>query len=253
MRPFPPGCAAFAVAVAGLAVAAATAVAALAPSGVAAFPLAGCQLSVTSLDAEGRIIDMADGSGDAGSQQDPLRVTWDGIVAWQGGTGAQAIRDTSWHVDMFGLPTPLRGGDANPEGDRTGSDSLLVGEAMPFRFTGLYHVSGRLEGNGGSCSGSGWILLLGDPATTLPFSIGLGLILVGAVLLAVGARGSWWSALAGGLLLGIGTCVTLVIFAILPFGAATPLVALVAGLAAGLLAGWYGRGQARRAQPASAA
>ena len=37
-------------------------------------------------------------------------------------------------------------------------------------------------------------MVLGDPASTLPFAIGLGLVLIGAVLLAVGVRGSWWAA-----------------------------------------------------------
>jgi hypothetical protein len=235
MRPVPRRPAARAAAAAGLLVALAM------PAGAAAFPLDGCRLSISSLDGAGRLIDTAEGPGDAGTRQDPLRLTWDGTVSWSGGTGSQVIRGTSWHVDLFGLPTPLRGGDPNDVGDRSGSDSVRVSEAIPFRLAGLYFVSGRLTGDGGSCPGSGWILLLGEPLSTIPCSVGLALLLLGAVLLAVGARGAWPPAIVGGVLLGIGGAMLLVSFAVLPLGEWTPPGVIGLGLLAGLLAGWLGR------------
>jgi hypothetical protein len=210
------------------------------PSEARAFTLDGCRLTLVSLDAGGREIGRADGTSDTGTQAQPLRVAWDGTVVWDGSADAQTARTTSWQVLVFGLPTPLRGGDPDHPGDPRGSGSIRVADAAPFRMSGLVHVSGRLEGEGGACTGSGWVMVLGDAASTVPFSVGLALLLLGLVLVAVGARGGWWAALAGGLLLGLGMAMLLVTFALMPLGAATPGVAIAAGLLVGALAGAYG-------------
>lgn len=221
------------------------------PQAGLAFPLSGCTLQLTSLDVDGAPVDNAD-SGEVGaSQEAPLQVQWNGTVSWSGDSGAQAIRSTSWHVEVFGLPTPLRGGDPNEDGDSSGEDSIRVSEAVPFRFTGLFHVSGQLSGEGGTCAGDGWVRVVGDPMSTLPFLVALALVLVGVVLLAVGVRGRWLPALAGGLLLGLGSVVLLVIYAVMPLGAATPPVITVLGLLIGLGAGGFGRLQLRRAERGS--
>jgi hypothetical protein len=204
-------------------------------------------MTVSSQDADGAPLDSAlSGETDA-RQATPLLVSWDGTINWSGDTGAQVIRATSWHVEVFGLPTPMRGGDANDEGDATGEDSTRVSAAVPFRFTGLFYVTGRLSGEGGACSGSGWVRVLGDPMTTLPFLVALAMLLVGVVLLAVGIRGRWLPAAAGGVLLGLGSTVMLVIYAVLPLGEATPIVITVLGVLTGVAAGWFGRMQLRRA------
>jgi hypothetical protein len=218
------------------------------PPATLAFPLSGCTLTITSLDADGTAVDSAQGGGPDASMTAPLEVHWDGTIGWSGGTDAQVIRATSWHVDVFGLPTPLRGGEANEDGDTTGEDSIRIGEAVPFRYTGLFHVSGLLSGDGGSCSGEGWVRVVGNPMSTLPFLVALALLLVGVVLLAVGARGRWLPALAGGLLLGLGSMVLLVIYAVLPLAAATPPVVTLLGLLTGAGAGWLGRVQMGRAE-----
>jgi hypothetical protein len=217
------------------------------PTGLA-FPLAGCTQAITSLDADGAAVDSAAGGGPDASQEAPLQVHWDGTIIWSGTTGSQAIAGRSWHVDVFGLPTPLRGNDANEDGDTSGEDSVRISEAVPFRFTGLFHVSGQLKGDGGGCTGDGWVRVVGDPMSTLPFLVALALVLVGVVLLAVGARGRWLPALAGGLLLGLGSTVLLVIYAVLPLGAATPPVVTLLGLLTGACAGWLGRVQVGRAE-----
>jgi hypothetical protein len=203
---------------------------------------------VTSQDENGAPLDSAVSGGTDARQATPLLASWDGTISWSGDTSGQVIRATSWHVDVFGLPTPLRGGDANDEGDTSGDDSTRVNEAVPFRFTGLFYVTGQLDGEGGTCSGAGWVRVLGDPMSTLPFLVAFAMLLVGAVLLAVGARGRWLPAAAGGLLLGLGTMVMLVIYAVLPLGEATPIVMVVLGLATGTAAGGFGRMQLRRTQ-----
>jgi hypothetical protein len=215
------------------------------PAGLA-FPLPGCTLAISSLDADGVAMDSANGGGSDASRQSPLRVHWNGTIIWSGATGDQAIRGTSWHVEVFGLPTPLRGGDQNEDGDSSGEGTIRISEAVPFRFTGLFHVSGQLRGEGGTCTGDGWVRVVGDPMSTVPFLVALALVLVGVVLLAVGARGRWLPAVGGGLLLGLGGTVHLVIYGVLPFGAATPPIVTVLGLLIGVGAGWFGRLQVRR-------
>jgi hypothetical protein len=217
------------------------------PSPGRAFSLSACTLQLTSLDANGAIVDSAQSGGSDASQQAPLQVQWDGTVAWRGATGARPVRDTSWSVEVFGLPTSLRGGDQNSTGDTSGDGSVRISQAVPFRFTGLFHVSGQLSREGGACSGSGWVRVIGDPMSTLPFLVALALLLVGVVLLAVGARGHWVAALAGGLLLGVGSVVLMVTYAIVPFGAATPPLISVVGVVAGAGAGWLGHRPLRRA------
>jgi hypothetical protein len=141
----------------------------------------------------------------------------------------------------------LRGGDQNSAGDSSGDGSVRISQAVPFRFTGLFHVSGQLRGDGGACGGEGWVRVIGDPMSTLPFLVALALLLMGVVLLAVGARGHWLAALAGGLLLGVGSVLLMVIYAVLPFGAETPPLITLLGLLAGAGAGWLGHRQLRRA------
>ena len=214
------------------------------PPVAAAFALSGCQMTLTSFDADGNEIDSAVGGSADATQQDPLRVSWDGTVRWTRDTAAG--QGGSWQIDVFGLPTPLRGTDGSAT-----SDSVRVSETLPFRFTGLLFVSGRLSGPDVSCVGSGWLRVMGESVSTLPLTVSLGMLLVGLVLLAVGARGRWLPAIIGGLLLGGGSAIAMVTCAFLPLAEATPLAVIALGVVIGLAAGWYGRRQLQRATPAS--
>jgi hypothetical protein len=81
---------------------------------------------------------------------------------------------------------------------------------------------------------------------TIPFLVALGLALLGAVLLAVGARGPWLAALGGGAMLGVAGAILLLGGRMLPLGSQTPLVVVLLGLGVGLsvgLAGWWRRRQ----------
>lgn len=221
------------------------------PMSTAAFALSGCQLTLTSFDAIGTEVDTAVGGSPDATQHDPLRVTWGGTVRWTRDGSAGATAGGSWHVDVFGLPTMLRGAEGAAE-----SDLVQVGEGMPFRFTGLFYVSGRLTGPDLTCSGSGWVRVMGDPLSTLPFTMGLSLLLIGLVLLAVGARGRWLPAVLGGALVGTGAAILTVIYATLPVGEATPAALIASGVVVGVAAGWYGsrlraESPPRRTSPAS--
>jgi hypothetical protein len=80
----------------------------------------------------------------------------------------------------------------------------------------------------------------GDPLAEVPFWSGLAFVLVGLVLIALGSRGLWLAAVAGGLMLGAGAAMVLGGLAIAPLGDATMLGSVAAGLAVGIVAGWIG-------------
>jgi hypothetical protein len=209
------------------------------PASVGAFPLTTCTLSVTSTDASGKTIATATSGGNDSTETNPLLVDWDGTVSWHGTSGDNAIKNNSWHVDVFMIPTPLRGGDANDKANKVGEGTTSVRADAPFQFTGLYYVSGEFKGDGGSCVGSGWFKLTGNPVSTIPFWIAVVIALLGLILLALGLRGAWGWAVLGGLLTGLGLAAVLAMLAVLPIGAWTPLAALglfvVVGLAIALL------------------
>jgi hypothetical protein len=220
------------------------------PVSTAAFPLSGCQLTLSSFDADGTEIDTAIGGSPDATQHDPLRVSWGGTLRWTREGSPGSTGNGSWYVDVFGLPTMLRGADSAESG------VVEIGDGIPFRFSGLFYVSGRLSGPDLSCSGHGWVRVMGDPLSTLPFTMGLSLLLVGLVLLAVGARGRWLLAVLGGALVGMGLAILTVIYTTLPIGEATPALLIASGIVVGVVAGWYGSRQRtdrpqRGASPAS--
>lgn len=207
---------------------------------VAAFPLTNCTLKLESLTSDGGALDTAQGGAPDATQADPFIVDWDGTVAYEGASDV-AMENNSWAVAVFGIPTPLQGGDDNPEDTRTGSGTVGVSANAPFRFTGLYFVSGSLTGSGGTCAGSGWLKLAGDPVGTLPFWAGVGLLAVGLGLLVRGARGHVISGVVGGLLAGLGAVDMLVIFSTLPLGSPTVPLVLALGLIVGIVVAIVGR------------
>lgn len=206
----------------------------LLPGAAAAFPLSTCTLDATSTAADGSALDTAVGDSEDSTQADPFIVDWDGSVGWEGTTSGVAMKDNQYHVELFGFPTPIRGGSANGGDDRDASGSVGVKANAPFRFTGLYFVSGSITGNGGTCEGSGWVKLTGDPIGTVPFFVGIGLLAVGLLLLGWGL-GHPVAAVIGGLIGGLGAAILLVIYSTLPFGSLTPVAVIVGGLIVGLL------------------
>lgn len=164
----------------------------LSVSPVAAFDLnGGCTVTLTSIDANGETIDTASGPGSGGTADDPLLIDWDGVVSWESDAGSQVFLNHEWQTFVFNVPTPVRGGDPNEGEGTTGSGTAAVGENAPFRITGLYHVSGEINGDEGAhCDGSGYFKLTGDPLGTIPFFLGAILVFAGGVLVAT-ARPDW--------------------------------------------------------------
>lgn len=207
----------------------------LLPASASAFPLSNCTLDLTSLDANGANLDTATAGADDATQSDPFMVDWDGSVAWTGTMGSLVIKDHTWGVSVFNIPTPLSGGDPNAGGKTDGAGTVQVGENLPFRMVGLFYVSGSISGSGGSCAGSGWMQLTGDAFGTIPFWIGLVLLVLGALLYWMGWRGAWAWALLGGVIFGLGLALMLIIYALMLVGSWTPLAALVVGLVIGFV------------------
>jgi hypothetical protein len=218
----------------------------------AAFPLSTCTLSLASTDADGAPLDTAQGGAPDSTVDDPFKVDWDGEVAYEGSTEV-VIKNYTYHVEVFGVPTPLRGGDANDDENTDGSGTVSVGANAPFRVAGLYYVSGAYTGEGGSCSGSGWFQLLGSPIGTVPWIAGVAMAVLGALGIVAGFRGHLLTSLLGGLLLGVGSAVLLISHSVMPLAENTPLVAVIVGVILGFIAGIAGRrgrgGESEEAPP----
>lgn len=207
----------------------------LVPAGASAFPLTNCTLDLTSLDANGANIDSATAGANDSTQSDPFLADIDGTVAWAGTMGSQVIKDHHWSVSIFNIPTPLSGGDANEAGDVDGTGTVDVGANLPFAVVGLFYVSGQMTGDGGSCTGSGWMRLRGNPFGTVGFWLFIVLIVLGTGLLYVGYRsGAAW-AILGGVIFGLGLALGLITYALMLVGSWTPIAAVVAGLVLGVV------------------
>jgi hypothetical protein len=167
----------------GASLAASTLLALLIVGPAAAFSLNDeCDLAIQSLGEDGEPLDSAS-PGAGGTQDDPFLIDWEGSVSYEGNTGNQVIMNHSWHIDVFLVPTPLRGGDPNEGGDQTAQGEVAVSANAPFKFSGLYFVSGEIRGEGGFCSGSGWFKLTEEPLQTIPFWIAVVLAVTGAFVI----------------------------------------------------------------------
>ena len=229
----------------------------LAPSQAAAFPLTTCQLALQSTDANNVAIDTAAGGAPDSTSADPFKVDWEGSVSYKG-TTTVVIKNYTYGIAVFGVPTPLQGGGTNDaentEGD--GTVGVAANSTLPFKITGLYYVSGRYSGEGGTCTGSGWFLLLGDPIGTIPWLLGLGSTVLGALGLVAGVRGHAMTGVVGGLVLGIGVDLLLITSATLPLAENTPLAGLIGGAVLGVvaaLAGRVGKGRGKKGEEPAAA
>lgn len=218
---------------------------------VAAFPLSTCTLSIESTDASGASLDTAQSGAPDSTVSDPFKVEWEGSVGYTGSTTV-VIKDYTYQVSVFGVPTPIRGGDANDDENTDGDGSVSVSANSPFRVAGLYFVSGSYKGAGGECAGSGWFQLLGSPVGTVPWIAGVLLTVLGALGLVAGARGNTITSVVGGIALGLGVAILLISHSFMPLAENTPLAALVVAVIAGVVIGILGRRGGGGSEPAPA-
>jgi hypothetical protein len=208
----------------------------LIPASASAFPLTNCTATLTSISADGSPLDTVVGGAADSTREDPFLVDWNGTVAWEGTTGGIVFTDFTWGISITGIPTALNGVVANASGQTEGSGSVVPNDAFPLELVGLFYVTGSVSGDAGSCDGSGWIQLQGDPFGTLQFWAALAAVAIGILLIVLGRGGRWLLGLVGGLLLGLGSAVLLITFSLMLLAEWTPLVALIAGVLIGLAA-----------------
>lgn len=150
-------------------------------SATAADLTGGCSGTGTSIDASGNVLQEVEApSSQVGTEGNPILVDFDGQFEYEG--QGPVMRDHDWEVRVFGIPV-RSDGDPNQRGVNSTKGDIEVGDFLPFEFTGLYWVDGEISGTGGSCSGSGWVKLVGSPLFTLPFFVGSALTIGGGALL----------------------------------------------------------------------
>jgi hypothetical protein len=212
---------------------------ALATPAVAAEPAGatlseGCTIAATSTDDGGTELGTLTGPA-ASSPQEPFVVDRAGEVAWEG--TAPLIAGGTYSLSVYGLP--VWGGEfTNDEGLTAASGTVTVADILPVDLVGLFQVSGSVGGEGGTCEGSAWVKLAGDPLTSIPGLVGMGLAVLGGIGVLASVSGAHFGrGLLTGLLLGVGAAVLVIVFGFMPLGSVTPWVALAAGPILGAVVG----------------
>ncbi|HVE76164.1 MAG TPA: hypothetical protein VND22_05305 [Actinomycetota bacterium] len=137
-----------------------------------------CKGRAASTDSIGNPLDdVSAPGGPAASADNPFDVDLEGQVTYAGSSDS-VIRNHNWQIRVFGIPVKS-GGDPNERGKKDTRGTVDVSGYMPFRVSGLYLASGSISGEGGSCSGSVWLKLAGNPIGTIPWIVGLVLTLLG--------------------------------------------------------------------------
>ena len=194
-----------------------------------------CTVTATSTARSGGQPDTLTGPGTS-DQNNPFDVDPKGSVAWAG-TGP-AITSGTYQLTIYGLPI-WSGNFDNTDGKTSADGVLALGDVLPIDLVGVVEVGGSISGAGGSCSGSAWIRLAGDPLTSIPGIVGIGVGILGLV----GVLGSVvgrhpFRGLLFGLILGLGGGILAIVFGVVPLGTLSPLVALGGGGVIGLVLGF---------------
>jgi hypothetical protein len=194
----------------------------------------GCTITAASTDGNGDALGNLTGPA-ASSPDQPFVVDRAGDVAWEG--TAPPIASGTYGISVFGLP--IWGGEfTNDEGLTSASGTVAVADVLPVDLVGVFEVSGSVKGEGGACEGSAWVKLDGDPLTSIPGLVGIGLTILGGIGVLASAFGSHFGrGLLTGILLGLGLAVLAIVFGFMPLGTITPWVALAAGPIVGAVVG----------------
>ncbi len=112
-------------------------------------------------------------SVDNGTKGNPFELDSQGSVAWSGQT-SMAATNHSWSVDFLvaGVGS-LDDSDPNDDDERSDSGVKDMADIFPADITGLVKVNGTFTSDGGTCTGDGWIKLIGSPTGTIPWIGGL--------------------------------------------------------------------------------
>jgi hypothetical protein len=184
----------------GLAVAAALVLLASVEAAGAAPDLSGCHGRATSVDADGQVIDEAVGEPphdvvdpdgeDIFTSGNPFVIDADGAVSWSG-ESTSLIVDGEWTVKVWGI-TLDDGKALNRERTSEKEGTYSLEGILPSGAHGLALVDVSLEGEGGTCRGTGFVKVGGSPLLSPPWLVGAGLVLVGLGLLFVAQPKQVW-------------------------------------------------------------
>ena len=221
--------------------------------------IGGCGGSASSLTTKGKLLGSFTVPGaPKASKSRPLLIDPKGSIHYRGGTPVPFTKH-HWHVALFGI-TVRSGGSLNI-GNKAVTAGIQNLKALPLRFTGLYYLSGAISGLGGSCSGSLWVKVIGSPMGTIPWYLGVVLLVLGVLTLLwsfphqraltdSALRRHWIRGALAGLLIGLASNILLVIYSAVAFDGLAPiLVVLVAPILVGVILGWSGPVIRRRPRP----
>jgi|FLYL01.1.fsa_nt_gi hypothetical protein len=146
----------------------------------------GCTVTATSDVDSTTVVDA--------TRADPFRVNPEERISWVA-TSPGAIQNHTWsiQVEVGGVGvTVARGGDPNEAGVTTSEGSRSIpelveqaqqagvpGAGLLDGLRGIYRVSGSISGEGGSCSGDGYVLIEGSPLESPVGQAGTGVAVVG--------------------------------------------------------------------------
>jgi hypothetical protein len=138
--------------------------------------LEGCEGEAVALRPNGSIRDRAIGSSEHNSSADnPFHVGAKDTVQWAG-TSAEGPGEFTWRIKVAGI-TVDEGRESG--GNRTQwAGKKQVGDLLPFKITGVYHLEWELDGERHDCRGDLWIKLEGSPLWTTPWFLGAGFLLL---------------------------------------------------------------------------
>lgn len=130
------------------------------------------------------------------TRDNPFEVDPDGTISWVA-TSPGPIMDHTWviNVDIGGFGVPVaRGGDPNNAGTETSEGERSIPELIEDAeasgvpnaqllgsLRGIYRVFGSIEGTS-SCSGDGYVLIVGSPLSELVGQVAAGMTGVGAAM-----------------------------------------------------------------------
>lgn len=145
----------------------------------------GCSGSASSTKSSGEALDTVNApDASTGTESRPFKVAYDGRVKWEGATDG-VIKPGTWEVKV-GPGITISDSFDNDEGKQASSGDEKVSDRLPVKITGLYKVEVSVTGTGGSCTGSGWILMADSPLFTPLWFGGLAFLLIGGVLFFLG-------------------------------------------------------------------
>jgi hypothetical protein len=160
-----------------------TEVAIASPAGAAT--ASGCSGFATSAKPNGGALDEVSAPGDGGTEADPFTVDPEGPVSWEGSSEG-VIKNGTWKVSTsFFSPS---GSFDNDDGKSTSEGTKKISDyVLPFLvLPGLYEVDVNVTGEGGTCTGHGFIEVESGAAAGFWTAIALLLLLLAIILLMLG-------------------------------------------------------------------